>query len=86
MTENSINELGNPQKIDPMNITDDNELIKYILKLAKKSKPFREKMSKVMGQLGKGAGQAIRNSTDISMQERIESETSPEDIISETIN
>ncbi|QQO97515.1 hypothetical protein Molly5_33 [Maribacter phage Molly_5] len=56
----AVTEKGGGGRIDPMNITDENELIKAVQNLAKKSKTFASKFMKAMEPYGKAAGQAIR--------------------------
>lgn len=61
---NQVSEYGTV-RIDPMTISNDNDLIKLLIKMAKKSKPFLKKAYKELEKLGAGAAGAMRENEEI---------------------
>jgi hypothetical protein len=45
-------------------ITGENELVKAIIKMGKKSKPFLKKLEKLLQDMGSGAGHALRSEAE----------------------
>jgi hypothetical protein len=57
-TTNTLKEFEGPM------ITGENELVKAIIKMGKKSKPFLKKLEKLLQDMGSGAGHALRSEAE----------------------